>query len=160
MQTSTEITNKILEFERKGLWDAEVMENPESKILYSNDIDYLNEKFYSKIKTFFANRIARFYFERQIRKNRLIIKNIFGKENLKGLNSGVIFTCNHFSPADNYIVYKTILPTLKKHQYLFKVIKEGNYTSFKGLFGFFFRICISAIGFSVYKVPPSADCLT
>ena len=51
-----------------------------------------------------------------------------------------MITCNHFNPFDNYAVYKVIEPYLGKKR-LYKVIREGNYTSFGGLYGFFFRNC-------------------
>ena len=49
-------------------------------------------------------------------------------------------TCNHFNPFDNYAVYRALLPCLGKRP-LYKVIREGNYTSFPGLYGYFFKNC-------------------
>ena len=49
-------------------------------------------------------------------------------------------TCNHFNAFDNFAVYKAIEKDLRRKT-LYKVIREGNYTSFKGLFGIFFRNC-------------------
>ena len=41
---------------------------------------------------------------------------------------------------DNYAIFKAIRKYLRK-KLLYKVIKEGNYTSFGGLYGMFFKYC-------------------
>jgi hypothetical protein len=53
---------------------------------------------------------------------------------------GAILTANHFSVYDNYAIYKAIAPYLEGRD-LYKVIREGNYTSYGGRYGFFFRHC-------------------
>ena len=55
-------------------------------------------------------------------------------------DTGAVITCNHFGIPDNYILYHCIQKSLKKKR-LYKVIREGNYTGFSGLFGFLFRNC-------------------
>ncbi len=135
------VLNKIKEFEKKGLWCEEVEDNPETKILLPNEVDYLSEKLLSKVLSFFANKIAIKYYEKLIRKGQFVIKDVVGLENYRKVCGGAILTCNHFSPLDNYAVYRSIRKELKKGQVLYKVIKEGNFTNFKGLYGFFFRHC-------------------
>ena len=102
----------------------------------------MGEKFSTRFYTRIANVAATFYFERLIRKGDLIIESIDGIENYKAVNGGAIITCNHFNPCDNYAVYRAVKPYLdKEHRLLYKVIREGNFTNFKGLYGFFFRHC-------------------
>ena len=49
-------------------------------------------------------------------------------------------TCNHFNAFDNFAVYHVIEKVLP-HRKMYKVIREGNYTSFPGMYGLFFRHC-------------------
>ena len=58
------------------------------------------------------------------------------------VNGGAIITCNHFNPFDSFTVEKVFrMAGEDKKRKLFKVIREGNYTNFSGLYGFFFRNC-------------------
>lgn len=135
------IQKKIAEYERKGLFDRDVENDPPTRPLSEGEADYLYQKKSSRIKMVIANRVARFYFDRKIRKGELVIRRIEGIEHYLSLQkTGALLTCNHFNPYDNYAVYKAIQPYLGKKQ-LFKIIREGNYTSFPGLYGFFFRHC-------------------
>ena len=77
-----------------------------------------------------------------LKDNKLIIKDIKGIENLKNLETGAMITCNHFNPFDSFSIEEVFRTAgkSKKHK-LYKVIREGNYTNFPGLYGFFFRNC-------------------
>lgn len=135
------ILKKIEEYERAGLWDKDVEDDPETMPLSPEKIDYLGEKFSSKVMNKIANRAAISYYEGLIKKGDFVIKEIKGIENYRAVTSGAVITCNHFSVLDNYAVYRAIREDFRKGQNLYKVIREGNYTNFKGLFGFFFRHC-------------------
>lgn len=135
------ILKKIEEYERAGLWDKDVEDDPETIPLSPEKIDYLGEKLSSKIMNKIANHAAVSYYEGLIKKGDFVIKEIKGLENYRAVSSGAVITCNHFSVLDNYAVYRAIRGDFKKGQNLYKVIREGNYTNFKGLFGFFFRHC-------------------
>jgi 1-acyl-sn-glycerol-3-phosphate acyltransferase len=87
-----------------------------------------------------ANFIGDRYFLSQIKRGELVIDGVFGEEYLDVLKKGAVVICNHLSPADNYIVFHAIRKALPK-KYLYKVVKEGNYTGFRGLYGLFFRHC-------------------
>ena len=54
---------KIAERERKGQFDFDVEDDPETIPLKPGDIDYLREKTSSKIKTYFVNLFAKKYIE-------------------------------------------------------------------------------------------------
>lgn len=63
-------------------------------------------------------------------------------ENLQSVNTGAIITCNHFNPFDSFSIEQVFrLSGKSKEKKLYKVIREGNYTNFPGLYGFFFRNC-------------------
>lgn len=136
-----EILKKIDEYERAGKFDVDVENDPPSRPLKKGEVDYTKKKAVSKVKTYFANKIAVSHFDGCIDRGELVIKEIKGIENYLAVkDEGVILTCNHFNPFDNYAVNKALMPYLGK-KWLWKIIREGNYTGFPGLYGFFFRNC-------------------
>ncbi len=137
------ILEKIDELEKIQQWDKDVEEDPETIELLPNKIDYLNKKLSSKILNKIANRAGTKFFEKMIKNKQLIIDKVVGIENfLKVQDSGLIITCNHFNVCDNYAVWRTIKPYMKKkRQSLYKVIREGNYTNAPGAFGLILRHC-------------------
>ena len=136
------LLERIAEYEKQGLWDKDIEDDPETIVLTPDKIDYVGEKFKTRIATKIANRAAINYYEKQIKQGNFVIKAINGIENFrKHKDDGVILTCNHFSVFDNYAIWRAIRDEVKRGERLYKVIREGNYTNFKGLFGFFFRHC-------------------
>lgn len=136
-----ELLNRIKEYEEKGMFDIDVNDDPVAPTLLPEQTDYLCKKISNKIKRKIANFIADNYFKNLIKKDILIIDKIENEELLKeALKNGTIITSNHFSPFDNYIVFHCIRKYLPK-KYLYKIIREGNYTNFPGLYGFFFKHC-------------------
>ena len=135
-----EVLDRIKEYEAKGWFDKDVENDPEAPPLKPEDVDYLCEKFSSKLFRRIANFVGDHYYLRLIKKEILVIDGMEGEEHLHALANGAILTCNHFSAFDNYIVFHC----LRKHfprKYLYKIIREGNYTNFPGLYGFLFRHC-------------------
>ena len=135
------VLEKISRFEKEGLFDKDVESDPETITLLPDKVDYLSEKLSTRIFTKIANKKAVSYYEKLIKNGTFVIKGINGIENFKAVKDGAFITCNHFSAFDNYVVYRAIRDYLKKGQYLYKIIREGNFTNFKGLYGFFFRHC-------------------
>ena len=136
------VLERIKELEEKGIYDLDVEDDPETIPLKPGDIDYLREKTSSKIKTYFVNLFAKKYIDKLIKKKQLIIKEIKGMEHLENLNQGAVIICNHFNAFDNFAIQKAYeLSGQMKKRKLFKVIREGNYTSFPGMYGVFFRNC-------------------
>lgn len=136
-----EVLRKIDEYERKGWFDKDVENDPPAPELRPEDVDYLGKKLSSKIKTAIANKMGRKFFEKMIKEGAVVIDGMEGGDNLRLLkDTGAVITCNHFGIPDNYILYHCIQKSLKKKR-LYKVIREGNYTGFPGLFGFLFRNC-------------------
>ena len=134
------VLDKIKEKERAGLFNEPVEIDPPATELLPDAVDYLCKKPSSRIKRWIANFIADRYFLRMIKKGVLLVDGVTGVENLSALKEGAVLTCNHFSPFDNYVLFHCIRKHLPK-KYLYKVIREGNYTGFRGLYGFFFRHC-------------------
>lgn len=132
---------KIREFELAGRFDEDLLENPPTKILMPEDVDYLRKKISSKIKRNFYYFLARKFLNKLLKTQTLIIKEIKGLENYTKLDSGAILTCNHFSALDTFA--NEYLYDMSKHKKrkLFRVIREGNYTNFPGLFGKIMRHC-------------------
>ena len=136
-----EVLKKIGEYERKGWFDKDVENDPPAPELRPEDVDYLGKKLSSKIKTAIANKMGRKFFEKMIKDGAVVIDGMEGEDNLAVLKkTGAVISCNHFGIPDNYILYHCIQKSLKKKR-LYKVIREGNYTGFPGLFGFLFRNC-------------------
>ena len=136
------VLNLISLNEKNGNFNVDVEDDRDKKKLKPNQVDYINKKLISRIKNRIANKLAINFYEKKIKNGDFRIVKVNGIENYKKIkNVGAIITCNHFSPNDNYVVYKTIKDELFTGQNLYKVIKEGNYTSRKGLLGFFFKNC-------------------
>lgn len=135
-----EVLARIQEYEAKGWFDKDVENDPEAPELTPDKVDYLCKKLSSKISRKIANYVGDRYFLKLIKKDVLVIDGVYGEEHLSVLKDGAMITCNHFSPFDNYIVFHCIRKYLP-HKYLYKVIREGNYTNFPGLYGYLFRHC-------------------
>ena len=108
------ILDKIKEYERENKFSIDVEDDPETIILQPDKVDYLAEKFSTRIFTSIANRVAVNYYEKEIRKGNMIIKDVVGLDNYKSVKGGAIITCNHFSVYDNYAVYRAIRKELPK----------------------------------------------
>ncbi|MBR3803936.1 MAG: 1-acyl-sn-glycerol-3-phosphate acyltransferase [Clostridia bacterium] len=135
------VLEKIRLLEKEKKFDVDVEDDPETIILKPEKVDYLSKKLSTRFFTKIANRMATWYYEKEIKKGNFIIKNVIGLENYKSVKGGCFLTCNHFSVYDNYAVWRAIKSEFKAGKRLYKVIREGNYTNFKGLYGFFFRHC-------------------
>ena len=138
------VLERIEEYEKKGWWSKDVEDDPPTIPLTPDKVDYLNKKLSNKIATFFVNIGAKSFIKKLVKNNQMIIKEIKGLENFEAVqDSGVILTCNHFNAFDNFAIHYALFPYMYKpgKQVLYKVIREGNYTNFPGLYGFFFRHC-------------------
>ena len=136
------VLRKIEELERQGKFDIDVEDDPPTIPLKPENVDYLNKKSMSKVKTIVANKVGEKFLNDLIKNNKLIIKEIKGIENMQNVQSGAMVTCNHFNPYDCFTIEKVFrISGQEKNRKLHKVIREGNYTNFPGLYGFFFRNC-------------------
>lgn len=137
-----EILEKIKQLEAEGKFDIDAEEDPPSIELTPEKVDYLKRKRYTRIKNKVANKIGEKFVNEMIKENKLIIKEVKGIENLKNVKTGAMITCNHFNPFDCFAIEKVFRMAGKSEdKTLYKIIREGNYTNFPGLYGFFFRNC-------------------
>ncbi len=140
-QGRLEILKKIDDLERRQLWSHDVEDDPPTIPLEPDQIDYTKSKISSKLKTWIANIVGTKFIAGLFKSRQLIIKETRGIENFFAVkDKGLIITCNHFNPFDNFAVLEVLKPYTHKH-ILWRVIREGNYTSFPGLYGFLFRHC-------------------
>lgn len=140
-QDRVEILRKIEEYERAGRFDEDVEQDPPSKVLMPEDIDYIKKSRTEKLKTKFAYKMARKFVYGLMDEKKLIIKEIKGIENFKNLNSGAIITCNHFNAFDSFAIQIAYEAAEQPDRTFYRVIREGNYTSFPGFYGFLMRHC-------------------
>ena len=139
------IMKKIRSYEVAGRFSEDVEQDPPSREILPGEVDYLKEKVSSKLKTKAAYFVARRFLNKIIRDKKMIIKDIVGIENLRNLDSGAILTCNHFNAFDSFaiqVAYEASIPkSERKKRRFYRVIREGNYTSFPGFYGFLMRNC-------------------
>ncbi len=135
------IVKKIEEFERAGNFFEDVENDPPSRVLMPDEIDYYRSSVIQKMKTKFAFRIARRFVNKLIEEKKFIIRDIRGIENFKNLQSGAVITCNHFNAADSFAIQLTYEAAEQPDRTFYRVIREGNYTSFPGFYGFLMRHC-------------------
>ena len=137
-----EVLEKIARLEKEGRFDIDVENDPPTIELTPDKIDYLRKTSTDKIKTKVANMVGETFLKEQVRKNKLIIKDVKGIENINNVKTGAMITCNHFNPFDSFTIEQVLkMSEHAKNTKLYKVIREGNYTNFPGFFGFLFRNC-------------------
>ena len=137
-----ETDKKIRFLEDLGLFYLDINEDPPTIPLDPDKVDYLRSKISSKIKSKITTKYGEHLVKKLIKKKQLIIKDIVGIENMQDVKTGAILTCNHFNPYDSFtmeLVFRKSRQNMSKK--IYKIIREGNYTNFPGLYGFFFRNC-------------------
>ncbi len=139
-QDRVEILKKIDEYEAEGRFDEDVEDDPPGKVLMPEDINYLDRSLIKRIKTKIAYNRARKFVYGLLDDKKMIVKEIRGIEHFKNLDSGAIVTCNHFNPYDSFAIQLAYEASGHKGERTFyRVIREGNYTSFPGFYGFLMR---------------------
>lgn len=136
-----EIIKKIEEFERTGRFHEDVEEDPPSSELLPDNIDYLKRGMIKRIKTKIAYKVAHKFVYRMMDENKFIVRDIKGIENFKNLQTGAVLTCNHFNAFDSFAIELAYEAAEQPDRKFYRVIREGNYTSFPGFYGFLMRNC-------------------
>ena len=136
-----EVLQKIEEYERKGIFDLDVEQDPPGKTLMPEDIDYLKDSPAEKLKTEMAFQAARQFVKGLVKDKKLIVKEIRGLEHFRDLNSGAVITCNHFNAFDSFAIQMAYDAARQPKRKFYRVIREGNYTSFPGFYGMLMRHC-------------------
>lgn len=133
------VIQKIKDYERRGTFDLDLEDDPPTKELLPDQIDYFRQSTADKLKTEVAYKMAKAFLEKIQREEQMIIREIRGLENMRELSSGAVITCNHFNPFDTFAMHEAFLRSGVKDKILYRVIREGNYTSFGGFYGFLMR---------------------
>ncbi len=139
--TRIEILKRIEAYEKAGIFDKDVEDDPPGRELMPNEVDYLRRKIRSKIRTKYAFKFAYWFVDVLVRKKQFAVKEIVGLENLKNLECGAVITCNHFNAFDSFAMQMAFDEAKLKRRKLFRVISEANYTAFPGFYGFLMRNC-------------------
>jgi 1-acyl-sn-glycerol-3-phosphate acyltransferase len=137
------IVEKIAQYEREGRFDEDVEEDPPSRTLNPDEIEYTKKPWMKRMRTRFAYKMASWFVNYLIKEKKFILKEFRGIENMSGLTTGAIFTCNHFSAMDSFAMDLTFNQSMLKlrGKKMYRIIREGNYTSFPGFYGFLMRNC-------------------
>jgi 1-acyl-sn-glycerol-3-phosphate acyltransferase len=135
-----EVIKRIEEYEKLGKFDTDTESDPESRILHPEDINYLDARLFARIKRGLAFLSARFFFFLERKKKKVILNTPLGIENLNSIKGGSIITANHFNPYDSFIMQK-VFDSSSREGKMYRIIREGNYTSFPGFYGFLMRNC-------------------
>ncbi len=134
------VLERIADYEARGLFDVDVEDDPPTVPLDYRKVDFLGKKWTTRLGTRIANRVATRHYEKMIKAGTFRITEVHGLENYTSVEGGAVLTSNHISALDNYAVWRSIRATFGKRR-LYKIIREGNYTSFPGLYGYMFRHC-------------------
>lgn len=136
-----EIVKKIEQFEREGRFAEDVEDDPPTKPLLPDDIDYYHSGPVAKLKTKAAYAAARKFVFKLLEEKNMIISEIRGVENMSSLQDGAVITCNHFNAFDSFAIQLAYEASNRPDKTFYRVIREGNYTSFPGFYGFLMRNC-------------------
>lgn len=136
-----DVLAKIEEYEKAGRFDEDVEADPPGRELFPDEIDYYHRGIGEWMKSKAAFMLARRYVNSLIDEKKLIIKEYVGIENFKNLKSGAVITCNHFHAFDSFAMQLAYEAAEQPKRQFYRVIKEGNYTSFPGFYGFLMRHC-------------------
>lgn len=138
------VLKKIREYEKAKRFAEDVEQDPPTVPIQPGEVDFERKKLSSKIKTRYAYKVARKFLNKLIKNKQFIIKDVDGIENLSKLTTGAVITCNHFNALDSFaiqVAYEKAMKFSSKKKRFYRVIREGNYTSFPGFYGFLMRNC-------------------
>ncbi len=134
---------KIQELESKRIFDVDVEQDPPTIPLKVGQVDYLHKKLRTKIMAKYSFYLAHKAVKKLTKMNQFKIEAINGIENLDACINGAVITCNHFHAFDSFAMELTFENSVhyKNHKKMFRVIREGNYTAFKGFYGKLMKYC-------------------
>ncbi len=135
-----EIVKRIADFEKDAIFDKDVEDDVPGRMIMPDEIEYIKTKRADKLKAKIAFKMAKKFFNTAKKKKMIIIDDeIEGLENLANLDTGAVITCNHFNAMDSFAMHILYLKSKQRKRILYRIIREGNYTSFPGFFGFLMR---------------------
>lgn len=138
LQIRRDVEARIKEYEALGgdNFFRDVENDPPTKTLMPDDVDYLCEKpknrFHRTVAEAMENVCA-------IIVNRKYRIRVDGAENISGIRGGAVITSNHFSITENLAVKAAAKKANGKHRFC-KVVREGNF-NMPGIVGYLLRHC-------------------
>lgn len=131
-----EVLDRIKEYEKLGgeNFFKDVENDPPTKVLMPEDVDYLKKKLSNKIKNLSCRRIVTKMLKKYAVEHQI---EIVGMENLGKISGGAILTTNHFHHFDSAPLVYALKKLRPKHKFHI-VIREGNY-QIPGFFGFLLK---------------------
>ncbi len=134
------VLEKIAEYEKARRFDEDVEEDPPTIPLEPDKIDYLHKGIAGGCRRVAAFASAYVYFWNLERTGQMRLEPTEGLEHLAEVPGGAVLTCNHFHPMDSFIMQR-VFDHSHHRKRMYRVIREGNYTSFPGYYGFLMRNC-------------------
>ena len=134
------VLQTIAEYERAGKFDVDVEDDPESRVLLPDEIEYVDKGVWGAVQREAAFLAAYTFLGVAQLKKRVILRKPVGVEHLTQVEGGAIITCNHFNPLDSFVMQRVFDASHHKKR-MYRIIREGNYTSFGGFYGFLMRHC-------------------
>lgn len=134
------VLQKIAEYERAGKFDVDVEDDPESRVLLPDEIEYLDKGIWGAVQREAAFLAAYTFLGIAQLKKQVILRKPVGVDHLAQVKGGAIITCNHFNPLDSFVMQRVFDASHHKKR-MYRIIREGNYTSFGGFYGFLMRHC-------------------
>ncbi len=133
-----EVVKKIKEYEALGgdYFFCDVENDPPSRTLMPEDVDYLHKTLRFKINGILARNVENVCM--YVCKHKYDI-TVSGAENLKDISGGAIFTSNHFSVTENLAVKLAGKKAPKKRR-MYKLVREGNFFM-PGTIGWLLKYC-------------------
>ena len=133
------VVKRIEALEREGNFLKDVENDPPTKPLLPHEIDYFRRSFLAKCKQRHAYHLAKKFVRRMLKEQKLQIKEIVGEEHFREMAGGAVVTCNHFNAFDSFAMQLAYMKAGVRKKKLYRVIREGNYTSFGGFYGYLMR---------------------
>lgn len=133
------VKKKIEEYEAAGRFTEDVEEDLPSRTLMPDEIDYFRRSPVARFKQWHAYRLARKFLNKILKEKMMIVKKIVGAEHFAALSCGAVITCNHFNAFDSFAMHMAYEASGHKKRKMYRVIREGNYTSFGGFYGYLMR---------------------
>jgi 1-acyl-sn-glycerol-3-phosphate acyltransferase len=138
-----QVLNKIKELEHQRKFDEDVENDPPTIPLKPGEVDYLHKHLKTRIMSRYSFWLAHKVVRKLEKAKQFKIEKINGLENLNSCKNGAVITCNHFSAFDSFVMELTFEASCqeKEGKKMFRIIREGNYSQFKGFYGLLMRYC-------------------
>jgi len=141
-QDRLDILKKQEEYELEGKFDLDLeADPPRTRNIKPGEVDFKRKRLINKIRAKIAFSMGHKLVKKLKKAGLFELEKIIGLDNLKSIKTGAVITCNHFNPFDSFAVQLAFEAAKFRKKKFFRIIKEGNYTDFPGLYGFMMKYC-------------------